>query len=100
MELSYRFSAELWEWTGDAPWVFVTVPVDDADEIDELVPHKRGFGSVKVAATIGTTAWSTSIFPDKARQSYVLPVKRAVRQREGLDVGDTADVAITVVFDV
>jgi hypothetical protein len=100
LELNYRFAAALWEHhMGDAPWVFLTLPADDADEISELVPQKRGFGSVRVTARIGTTEWSTSIFPDKARGSYVLPVKKAVRQREQVDHGDTVEVSLTINFE-
>ena len=36
----------------------------------------------------------TSIFPDGVRGSYVLPIKRAVREAEDLDVGDIASVTV------
>ena len=39
---------------------------------------------MRVEVTLGTSTWRTSVFPDKAR-GYVLPVKSAVRRREGLD---------------
>lgn len=48
----------------------------------------RGFGSVRVEATVGGTTWRTSVFPDSRGGSYVLPVKRAVREAEDLDDGD------------
>ena len=35
-ELRYEFTAELWLYPGEAGWVFATLPVDDAEEIDEL----------------------------------------------------------------
>lgn len=98
-ELRYEFTAELWLYPGEAGWVFATLPVDDAEEIDELVPHKRGFGSVKVTARIGATEWSTSIFPDKASGSYLLPVKRPVRTKEKVDVGDEVVITLSVRFD-
>lgn len=49
---------------------------------------KRGFGSIKVTATIGKTTWRTSIFPDKRSGGYVLPLKAAVRTAEGIGDGD------------
>jgi hypothetical protein len=49
---------------------------------------------VPVLATIGASTWRTSIFPDTTRGTYVLPVKRAVRAAESLDVGDEARVTI------
>ena len=99
MERIYEFSDVLWEYSGEAPWVFVTLGVEDADEIRARVPRSGGFGSVKVNAHIGETEWSTSIFPDKASGSYLLPVKRSVRDRENLIVGDVTSVILRVDLD-
>jgi hypothetical protein len=92
------FVAEVWVWEGDAAWRFVTLPEDLSDEIDAMVQGRpaRGFGSVRVEATVGSTTWRTSIFPDTARGSFVLPLKKAVRQAEGLADGDLATVALEV----
>lgn len=94
MEL--EFTGQLWEYQGEAPWVFVTLPPDLADEIDEHVTERRGFGSVKVEVTIGESTWRTSIFPDKASGSFVLPIKREIRQAERLDPGDSTTVRIVI----
>ncbi len=93
------FGGVLWRYHGESPWVFVTLAVDDADEIDARVPRSGGFGSVKVSVHIGETEWSTSIFPDKASGSYVLPIKRAVRDQEKLEVGDMARVILRLDLD-
>ena len=45
---------------------------------------------------IGSSQWATSVFPDGARGTYVLPVKKSVRAAEGLDAGDTLPVELTV----
>ena len=87
--MAYEFRAPLWLWDGDAPWHFVTIPVEISDEIEFRTSDRRtGFGSVRVQVTVGTTTWRTSLFPDRGRQAYLLPVKREVRDREGLAVGD------------
>lgn len=75
-------------------WYFVTLPLDAADEI-RATNERRGFGSVRVRATIGTTAWDTSVFPDAQSGSYLLPVKAAVRRAEGVDDGDRVRVTVT-----
>jgi hypothetical protein len=49
---------------------------------------------MRVAATVGKTTWSTSIVPDRASQSFLLPVKRQVRSAEGVAEGDTVEVAL------
>ena len=93
---TYVFTASLWEYEGDAPWVFVTLPREESDEIADSVEWKPGFGSVKVTVQIGETEWSTSLFPSKELAAYVLPVKRAVREREGIEIGDEVEVSLRV----
>jgi hypothetical protein len=97
---SCEFEAELWEWDSSpegAAWVFVTVPADETEEIRLRSGPPRGFGSVRVEVTLGGTTWRTSVFPDKARGGYVLPVKRAVRRAESVDVGDAARLRLALV---
>jgi Domain of unknown function (DUF1905) len=91
------FDAEVWLWEGGS-WHFVSLPPDDADDIVEQAGGRpgRGFGSVPVDAAIGKTRWSTSIFPDKKRGTYVLPVKKAVREAEGAVAGKTVRVELVV----
>lgn len=85
----YEFDAELWLYQGDAAWHFVTVAPDVSDAIDaRTAGRRRGFGSVRVRATIGATTWDTSVFPDSTRGAFLLPVKRKVRELEGVAAGD------------
>ncbi len=93
--MTYRFEAELWIHIGENPWYFVTLPPDQADEIDEITAAtRRGFGSSRVTVTIGQTTWSTSIFPDTKRHSYVLPIKKQVRTAEHLEAGQSVTVTL------
>lgn len=90
---TYDFTAALYEWTGPAAWHFVTVPVAISDEIDARTHGlTNGFGSVRVRVRIGGSEWMTSLFPDSKQQAYVLPVKKAVRQAEGLSAGHEVQV--------
>ena len=92
------FDAELWLWDArraDA-WTFVGLPAGESQEIRDLAGGlRRGFGSLRVRATIGSSTWTTSIFPGKA--GYVLPVKRPIRVAEDLEVGDTATVTVELI---
>lgn len=93
------FDAELWIWDARRSdnWAFVTLPAEASEDIRELATGpRRGFGSVRVQVTAGGSTWATSIFPDSAR-GYVLPVKRAVRDAEGLDVGDLVSVTVELI---
>jgi hypothetical protein len=93
------FDAELWIWDARKAesWTFVSLPADISEEIHELTRGlRRGFGSVRVRVTIGTSTWTTSIFPE-SEKSFVLPVKRAVRKAEGIEAGDTATVTVELI---
>ncbi|TIC87468.1 DUF1905 domain-containing protein [Nocardioides sp. GY 10113] len=95
---TYEFAAELWQWQArDEPggWWFVALPFDVADAIDEAASGRAGgFGSVRVEVTVGSSTWRTSVFPSQERKTFVLPVKKAVRVREGLVEGGPVDVAL------
>ncbi|GIF37032.1 hypothetical protein Axi01nite_13430 [Actinoplanes xinjiangensis] len=92
-----EFASELWIWAArrDESWTFVSLPVDASEEIRARSGGlRRGFGSLRVRATVGRSSWTTSVFPDSGRNAYVLPVKRAIRTAESLTAG--AVIAVTV----
>jgi hypothetical protein len=95
------FDAQLWLWDARRAdsWTFVSLPAGESEEIRDLAGGlRRGFGSVRVRATIGSSTWTTSIFPGSGSQAgYVLPVKKPVRVAEALDVGDTATVTVELI---
>lgn len=86
-----RFTADLWRWSAQDGWFFVTVPEEESDAIRAVPRPPRGFGSVRVRVTAGSSTWATSVFPDSKRGCYVLPVKKAVRSAERVDEGDPLD---------
>ena len=86
---TFEFAAPLWLYPGADGWHFVSLPPEiSADITDIAAGIRRGFGSVRVAVTVGATSWQTSIFPDSKSGTYMLPVKRAVRAAEHLEAGD------------
>jgi Domain of unknown function (DUF1905) len=90
-----EFSGEVWWWRGPSPYHFVTVPEDESEELrsaSEFVTY--GWGMIPVAARIGGTQWTTSLFPKDG--GYVVPLKDRVRNAEGIEVGDTVTVTVTV----
>ncbi|MEV7972783.1 DUF1905 domain-containing protein [Cellulomonas sp. NPDC089187] len=91
------FEAVLWRWDArPGLWTFVTVPEELSDEIlDRTAGYTHGFGSVRVEATIGGTTWRTSIFPGDS--GYWLPIKRKVREAEGLVLDGNARVSLVLV---
>jgi hypothetical protein len=74
--------------------VFAALPEQVSDEIDAAAAVKGGFGSVKVIVGLGAHTWTTSVFPDSTRACYVLPIKKAIRKAEGVDLGDVVSLRI------
>lgn len=88
--------ARVWEWQGKGTWHFVTIGKQDSDEIKkDWVWPRKGFGSIPVNVKVGKTLWKTSIFPEKGG-TYVLPLKKSVRQAEGIKIGDVIQILIDV----
>lgn len=92
-----RFDGDVfrWEARSDSDWYFVALPPELSADIRETQTYRRGFGGVRVEATIGGSSWRTSIFP-QAGSVYVLPLKRAVRDAEGIDPGASIVVDLVV----
>ncbi|TIW13419.1 MAG: DUF1905 domain-containing protein [Mesorhizobium sp.] len=72
--LRYEMQGGIWVYPGKGGWHFITLPTD----------------------VIGRTKWTTSLFPDKASGSLLLPVKASVRQAESLKAGDAPIVTIEI----
>ena len=89
----------LWIWKGEAAgrWYFLTIPDEQSGELRaEAFGNRRGFGSVRVEATVGDVTWRTSVFPLNGG-GYLLPVKAEVRIRARLAAGDEVTVSLDLV---
>lgn len=95
---TFEFTTPLWEHQGAGGWHFVSVPPEISADITDLSAGiRRGFGSVRVAVTVGETSWRTSIFPDSGTGTYLLPMKAAVRAAEHLEPGDDVSARLELV---
>lgn len=92
-----RFEGEVfrWEARADSDWYFVALPPALSADIRETQTYRRGFGGVRVEAGIGGSTWRTSIFP-QAGGAYVLPLKREIRDAEGIDPDAVVEVDLFV----
>ena len=93
MEL--EFTGEVYEWRGPAPHHFVDVPEEESAAIRATAAvTSYGWGCVPLGAHIGGTDFTTALIPRGER--YALPLKVAVRRREGIGIGDTVEVVLVV----
>lgn len=101
IDLSFTFSAECWLWQGGkASWHFITLPEDKSEEIkffsENHSAKRRGWGAVRVQATIGNTTWETSIFPSASIKAYILPIKADVRKKEKIQTDNRVEVQLRI----
>lgn len=93
-----ELTAPLWLWSGgQGSWHFVTIPEEQSGAIRaHALAAARGFGSVRVAASIAGVRWRTSVFPVKSG-GYLLPVKAEVRKKAGVAAGDQVLLSIELI---
>lgn len=74
---------------------FMSVPEEFSGEIRaHSLLVRRGFGSVKVEATLDEFTWRTSVFPSKNSGGYFLPIKIDVLRNTGIAAGDEVTVSL------
>ena len=95
--MDVAFGGEMWRWPGESGWHFVSLPEALADDIAQrFAGRAKGFGSLRVHVRVGETDWVTSIFPDSKAGTYILPIKRQVRDRERIGAGDIIAIHLTL----
>ncbi|MFZ1743213.1 MAG: DUF1905 domain-containing protein [Pontixanthobacter sp.] len=96
-------TANLWRWTANngVSWFFLTIDGEAGEALSGTAlmrrlenGTKRGWGGIKVSAKIGGSEWQTSVFPQKAEDGWLLPVKAAIRKAEAMDEGSEAAVTL------
>ena len=95
--IKYEFSSTVWKYTGPAGWYFVSLPKNLAKEIRKhLKWQEEGWGRLKATAKIGSSEWDTSIWFDTKMDTYLLPLKAEIRNKEQLKDGDKKKVTVWV----
>jgi hypothetical protein len=107
-ETKYNIRANVWMYHGlttpssnavtmKGSWYFITIPKKQSAIIKKTFGESaRGWGSLRVKATIGKTNWNTSIFPDKKLEAYLLPIKAEVRKKEEIRDGDNVHLVLEI----
>ena len=93
--MQLEFEAEVIEWRGPSPYFFVAVPEPACDDLRIASRDlSYGWGVIPVTVRIGTTTWSTSLFPKDG--GYLVPLKDRVRAAESIEQGDAVELVLTV----
>jgi len=95
--VEFTFSGAVWEWRGPAPYHFVSVPLEIANEIKQLASAVTyGWGMIPGWGKIGATTFSTSLWAKNG--TYAVPLKDAVRKAESISLGDNVSVELALKF--
>lgn len=96
-KIIYTFKANIWQYPGSNPWYFVSLPKAMAKEIREnLQWQEEGWGRMKALAEIGKSRWETAIWFDKKHNTYLLPLKAAIRKKEALETDMEIEIRIGI----
>jgi hypothetical protein len=93
MNKKYVCRGEVWKYNGPAGWYFVTLPATITKTFKKTI---ASWGRVDVHASIGTSAWSTSIWFDGKQQAFLLPIKASIRKKEGIEHGSIIKVTLSL----
>ncbi|MDH4439145.1 MAG: DUF1905 domain-containing protein [Rhizobium sp.] len=89
------FEAEVIRFDGPGGWHGIFLPTDAASEA-RFFGRANALGAIAVRAQFGATEVRTSLFPDKRRDSFLLPLKATVRRTENVKEGDRITVTLLV----
>lgn len=91
----FTVKATVFEWRGPAPFHFVAITGEVAQEIRDIAAAVTyGWGMIPVSCRIGGTTFTTSLW--KKDVGYYLPLKDAVRSAENISLGSTVNVELTL----
>jgi len=93
--LQFKFEAEIIHWRGPSPFFFAPIPDTHVERLRGIAKAMTyGWGCVPVEAKVGGVVFTTSLFP--RGETYLLPLKVAVRRKTNITVGDSVAVDMTV----
>jgi hypothetical protein len=92
--MEWIFQGRVIEWRGPAPFFFVPMPPDDAEELKDAARSLIYWGQVPVTVTIGKTTFKTALFPRDG--TYMVPLKVVVRRAERLELDDLVGLRLRV----
>jgi hypothetical protein len=95
--MDFRFTGQVIEWRGPAPFYFIEVPAKYSPEIKAIAADKSyGWGVLHAMVNIKDQTFKTALFPKQG--IYLIPLKIAVRTPLGIDLGDTVKVELNFDF--
>ncbi len=93
--MDLEFQGEVFFWRGPAPWHFVAVPDEECAALESASRAvSYGWGMIPAAVQLGDTSWTTALWPKNG--GYIVPLKTWVRNAEGVELGETVTLRLSV----
>ena len=96
--IKYEFSAKVYQYSSSEDmigWTLVSLPKEISVEIRENFKSlEEGWGRMKITAKVGNSEWQTAIWFDTKQDTYLLPLKAAIRKKENIVLDKDADITI------
>jgi hypothetical protein len=93
--MQLKFSGDIFEWRGPAPFYFVRCTDSVAAKIRAVAAQvSYGWGVIPCEVRIGKTTFTTSLFPKDG--GYLVPIKNVVRIPEKLELGQNVAITLTL----
>jgi hypothetical protein len=93
--MQLRFETSVIYWRGPSPFFYAPLPPDEAERLRRVSRAVTyGWGMVPVEAKIGDVVFKTALFPKD--ETYLLPLKDAVRRKTEITAGDRIAVELTI----
>jgi hypothetical protein len=97
INITYIFTASVWQHPSPGGWYFVSLPIESSEEIRlNMKWQEEGWGRMKAKAKIRETLWDTAIWYDTKLQTYILPLKAEIRKKEKIEIGNILYVEIII----
>lgn len=98
--IKYEFSAKVYYYSTSADmagWTMVSLPKEISMEIRENFKLlEQGWGRMKITAKTGNSEWQTAIWFDTKQDTYLLPLKAAIRKKENIAPDQVVQITIWV----
>lgn len=98
--INYEFSATVYHYSSSPEmtgWTMVSLPKKLAAAIrKDFQDREEGWGRMKINAKIGKSQWQTAIWFDTKQDTYLLPLKAAIRKKEAITEGQLVHVAVWI----
>jgi SOS-response transcriptional repressor LexA len=93
---NFEVNGKVFVYPGEMGWHFIYLDKKLAEKIKKIGKIYGG-GFVKIKASIRKTSWDTALFPYSREKTFLLAIKKSVRQKEGIVEGDEIKVKVALV---